>query len=109
MSKRPTYPKPDANQAQIRADLRKAGFPHIWLDVSSLPVRLAGVDAFVIAHSITLDRVECLPVEIKMPGEKLNENERVFFDSVAELGFSEVDIPIIARQAEHILAWFGWM
>jgi len=109
MTARPRHPKPDANQSQVHDDLKASGFPHIWLDVSSLPVKLAGVDVYVIGWSQCHGRVECLPVEVKMEGEKLNRNEREFFDSVEALGYLGVDIPIIARRAEDILDWFGWV
>ena len=106
MTYRPHHPRTDANQSEIRADLVACGFPHVWCDVSSLPVRLAGVDVYVYAYSCRHGRVMCLPVEIKMPRENLNENERKFWAEVAELGGGG-DIPLKAEYAEDILRWFG--
>ena len=101
MTPRPHHPRPDANQQQIRRDLEASGFPHVWLDVSSLPVRLAGCDVYVIGFSLRHGEVVCLPVEIKMPGEELNENEQQFFLRVYDLG--DGDIPLLAYCAEDIL------
>lgn len=105
MKRRPRHPRPDANQSEIKADLVASGFPHVWCDVSSLPVALAGVDVYVYGYSLRHRRVMCLPVENKMPGENLNENECKLWSEVAALG--DGDIPIIAECAEDILRWFG--
>ena len=105
--RRPRHPRTDENQSQIKADLEQSNFPHLWCDVSSLPVSKAGVDVYVYGYSLRHGRVMVLPVEIKMPGEKLNDNEIRFFGAVAILDTD--DIPLMAVCAEDILRWFGRM
>lgn len=104
--KRPTYPKPDENQAKIKADLKASGFRHKWFDVSSLPISKAGGDAFVLGQSLIYHIPTLVLVEIKQYGESLNKNERELHDEVREMFGAFVPV-IVAYCAEDILRWFG--
>ena len=106
MTKRPRHPRPDGNQAQIKADLKASGFVHIWLNISPLSVKEGGADTLVLGYSLRLKRATLLLVEIKQPGKKLNANEQEFHDDVREK--FGLDAPlIVAYSAEDILRWFG--
>ena len=96
---RPRHPKPDANQAEIFAALRDMGFTVI--DVSSLPV--PALDGFVNGYHHGRNCTTWAQVEIKMPGEQLNDKEWTYFCEHPDL-----DI-IKAECAEDVLRWYGWI
>ena len=103
---RPRHPKPDANQAQINAQLDDIG-GFVICNVSSLPVAKAGCDEYVYGWNVVTRRVELHGFEIKMPGEGLTDREREFFARVHSLG-SDGGVLHVARCVEDMLRPFGW-
>ena len=79
MAGRPKYTKPDANQAEIVAQLRELGY-----DVD-IVCNLPGLYDLVVS-GVRLDGakrmldVVGLRVEIKQPGERLNANEESYWE-----------------------------
>ena len=87
--------KVDMNQAVIVAELRQLGYD---VDVVSHAHRRGGggYDLVVSAHGYGLR------VEVKRPGEGLNDNEQTYWDEQRH-----PENLIIARCAEDILNWFS--
>jgi len=101
MTARPRHPKPDANQAQIIADLTQLGF--FVQDVSKLAH--LGFDILVWGWHGVLNRPALLAVEVKTPGGTLTKREREVQEMVIT-GFGPEAPYLVARCTEDILDWF---
>jgi len=93
--RRPRYPHPDANQAEIVQALRACGF--LVLDVSST---LPTPDILVWGYDLDSQSGFWTAWEIKTPAGKLTRSQRMF----AELWPGAVQI---ARCAGDVLAAYG--
>jgi len=94
---RPKYPKPDANQAHVVAELQTLGFC-VW-DLSRdggeiLDLMVGGWDDNLRGH-------RWVAVEIKGPRGRLTQAQRCFCETWPELPW------IIAHSTEDVLRAFG--
>ena len=98
---RPNHPKPDANQAQNEADLRKCGL--LVINVSDLPGRQADDDTDTLDAFVADPQVGYwVHVEWKVPGGKLTERQRRYVERWAGI------VPILVAETwEDVLAYFG--
>ena len=106
---RPNYARPDKNAREIIEELRSLGFD---VDVMPLPnnydLLVSGEKKFSVRaiseHGPGVDfwTPVAVRVEVKQPGQKLNENEEDYWDKQNHKGNL-----IIAETVEDILAWFG--
>ena len=101
MSPRPKRTKPDSNQAEIVADLRKLGYDvDIICDLPGLyDLVVSGNRWLVCGHQHC---VRCsVRVEIKSEGGEPNETEKEYYEKQNHKGSY-----IVARCTEDILRWF---
>ena len=95
MSKRPTYTKPDKNQAEIVKELRRLGF-----DVDVI-CDLPGLYDLVVSGR--KDKyIVSVRVEIKSEKGLLNDNEIHYYELQRH-----PDSYIVAYNVEDVLQWFG--
>ena len=101
MTNRPRHPKPDGNQSTIVSELRANGF--VVHDVSSLGGD--ALDLFVGGYNQHSDINEWTQVEVKTDDGVLTEGEARYIESVGLTGLPV----IVARCAEDVLKWYGWI
>lgn len=90
--------KKDTNQTEIVDQLRQFGF-----DVDIVHQLKKLYDIVVSGYNRYYDCTCAVRVEIKMPGEKLSEDEAEYWKKQAHTGNL-----IIAERVEDVLTWFGW-
>ncbi len=90
--------KVDGNQAQIVAELRALGF-----DVDLVHRLKKLYDILVTGYDRRRDCVRSLRVEIKMPKEKLTDDEREYWEKQKHR-----ENLMIATSTNEVLYWFGW-
>ena len=90
--------KVDGNQAQIVAELRALGF-----DVDLVHRLKKLYDILVTGYDRRRDCVRALRVEIKMPKEKLTDDEREYWEKQKHR-----ENLMIATSTNEVLHWFGW-
>lgn len=101
MVERPTFTKPDGNQAEIVKELRDKGY------TVDIICNLPGLyDLVVTGHYWLRGYKICIPavsvrVEVKMPGKKLNKNEQKYHDNDKH----EENL-IVAYCAQDVIDWF---
>ena len=95
---RPKHPKPDANQPQMVADLRRLGFYVI------ITADLGGkcLDLFICGWKAAAASWQWLHIEVKPPGKRddLTEGERAFFDECPHCP------AIVAETVGDVVGWF---
>jgi len=94
---RPRHPRPDANQAVIIEELRKAGF--CVHNVSSLSGNL--LDLFIGGYNSKMGQYEWVQVEVKIESGALTDGQQKYLAEWPDLPI------IIARSADDILQHFG--
>ena len=108
---RPKHTKPDANQAEIVADLRKLGYDvDIVCDLPGLyDLVVSGQFKKVKLHFHTKTRGQIwihpsvsVRVEIKSEKGELNETEQQYYENQKHKGSY-----LVARCTEDVLDWFG--
>ena len=107
---RPKRTKPDANQAEIVEDLRRLGFdvdiicnlPGLYDLVVSGKLLMPDLGGALYAGSGDWEMEASVRVEVKQPGQKLNDNEIEYWGKQRNKGSL-----IIAECTEDILRWFG--
>ena len=102
MVERPTFTKPDGNQAQIVKELRDLGF------VVDIICNLPGLYDIVVSGRLNVrgcpGPIPCaVRVEIKMPGKKLNDNEEKYHANDLSPGNL-----LTADNTQDIVDWFGY-
>ena len=99
MAARPKYAKPDANQAEIIADLRKMGV-YVWITAA-----LGGE----VLDAIVFWRGRTVPVEFKAVGSEndLTDGEREGIRRLHAVGVTAV-VATCARDVMDALLDFGW-
>lgn len=99
---RPNYARPDKNAIGIIRELRKLGFD---VDVMPMPNNYdLVVSGKKYDEYIPFGCICAVRVEVKQPGQKLNENEEAYWDKQNHKGNL-----IIAESVSDVLRWFGRM
>lgn len=91
-----SHSKTDGNHKEIREGLRALGFDvdDVYMIPRLYDMLVTGLDY--------RGRLQCVRVEVKMPGERLTPDEQAYWEKQKHR-----DNLIIAYRLEDVLAWFG--